>query len=528
MTATNDLPLIPDFVAGQRFLAALPLTSPQLAEPQLAAFLDSLQKFPLPVEDLFSLLEQARPAVHFVEGEMSRRLQGKYLPLPRVEEAVFQQMILIWQQLEKAYALCARLTPPKHDDPAYARLIATLLHRCLYCKGMVILEHYRIRREMPAGIWLDLHGYYATAEEWGVATTPVLDELELSLQASHCTAAYVTLLLMDIASPYSLPVRHINLMRRWAAQWAHLVTLHALDDDEVLPPYLVELMQDGPLHLASQSREPGPDARCLETARLGLQMQHMLAQLHQRMTPSQLGLGEENGQVAIQLLSRLSKPWTQASSPRKFRRFPAQGSAQVVTGFEAMYFQVAQKPFEQPESADTYSRDDFDRLFTFRDQAEPGQDLSIRPHVDFPSETWAVINHSANGLRLTRSMAGMPLGHGQLMAVKPHDGDHFLLCRSSWLMQAEDASLVAGLSILPGMPQAIGVHHAASSERYVPAFILSAVPGILEEASLILPPGMYLARGVLEIIRQGEKLQLRMLHQIERGIDYERISYEPA
>jgi hypothetical protein len=143
-------------------------------------------------------------------------------------------------------------------------------------------------------------------------------------------------------------------------------------------------------------------------------------------------------------------------------------------------------------------------------------------------DEWSIINHSANGFRLLRSCAGGRLAHAQLMAVRPHDGEHFLLCRTTWLMQEEDGSLMAGLAVLPGMPLAIGARHANTREKFVPAFMMPAVPAIKEDGSLVLPSGMYLSRGVLDIFVGGESLQLRMLNVIERGMDYERISYEPA
>ena len=106
--------------------------------------------------------------------------------------------------------------------------MATILHRCIYYTGMLIIEHYRARRELPAGIWLDLHGYFASAEEWGIAYTPVVDGLESNFQSTHRAAAYTSFLLIDIASPYSNTVRDLNSIRRWAGMWAPLVSIQNL------------------------------------------------------------------------------------------------------------------------------------------------------------------------------------------------------------------------------------------------------------------------------------------------------------
>jgi len=522
--------IFPDVETGLKFLAALPLTNPVLAEVRLIQFLAAVQRQPLPAKDLFSLLEHARVQVGFVEEETSRRYCGKVLPLEDKEELAFQQVIAVWSGLEQAYALCRGLEQPDPNNPTYARTMATLLHRCLHCCGMVVLEHYRARRELPEGIWLKLHGYYQTAEKWGIAATPVLDELENPLQSSHCTAAYVTSLLVDIASPYSHSVKNINAIRRWASLWAPLVSIHLLEDDEELPSYLVELMYDAPLHQAGSANDPGVDSRCLDTTRLGLQINHMLSQLHQKISPSQLGLGEESNFIAINLLSRLMKPWTQSASPRRFRRFLAAGSVKVAVGFEAMHINISQKDSGQSGSAEPHLKTEFDQLLDFVTSPTLAlrQEIKNKSPSDFPLHEWSIINHSANGFRLASNNSNTKISHAQLMAVLPNDGEYFLLFRTSWLMQERDSSLMAGLAMLPGIPTALQVRHSNVREVFFPGFLIPPVPAMKEESSLILPLGMFLSRGVLEILVNNENLQLRMLNVIERGMDYERISYEPA
>lgn len=532
-TNTEPLPIFTDLRSGTDYLSQLALANPAVAQQQLTVFLDALLVNTPAPGVLLGLLEQVRVPMGFIEEEMARRFQNKPLPLEGEENAAFEQVVSVWRKVAKAYALCAQLEEPDPSNPQYHSLVATILHRCLYYTGMIVVEHYRARRELPPGIWLDLHGYYETAEEWGVAYTPVQDSLENSLQATHCTAAYTTLLLIDIASPYSCSLRDLNLIRRWAGMWSPLVSIHRLTDDLEVPPYVVELMKDAPLHPPAPGADPGDDARRLDTAHLGLQIQHMLSQLRQRMTPSQLGLGEEMSGYVITLLDRLSRPWNQLASPRKFRRFPAEGLARVASGFEAMYFCVSGDPFEQPDSAATYSRGDFDALFTFRDRAEPGSELVIKPQVSFPVDDWMVVNHSARGFRLARSSAGLKVMHGQLMVVCPHDGESFLLARTIWLMQEESGGLIAGVATLPGMPVGVGVRVAQASgtseERFVPAFLLPQLPAVGEEASVVLAPGMYQASRVLDVYspQEDRHWQLRMLHILQRGSDYERVSYQP-
>ncbi len=533
MNSTDmDCPLqIADLRSGMDYLAQLSLANPVTAERQLMRFLDALLGEPPEPGPLYALLEQARTPLCFVEEEMARRYHNRALPLADEEESYFQMVVAAWRKMAKAYALCARLEQPDTENPQYVALMATILHRCLYYTGMIILEHYRARRELPPGIWLEFHGYYETAEEWGIAYTPVEDVLESSLQATHCAAAYVTLLLIEIASPYSNSVRNLNLIRRWAGAWAPLVSIHRLTDELEVPPYIIELMKDLPLHPSAYTDEPTKDSRRLDTSRLALQISHMLSQLRQRITPSQLGLGEETSGHVIGLLEHLMRPWSQAASPRRFRRFASEGMALVAVGFEAMHHCITGQEFTQPDTAATYSRGEFDELFTFRDRAEPGQALSIKPQANFPVDEWSVINHSANGFRLARSYAGQRIQHGQLMVVRPHDGEHFLLAQASWLMQEENGGLVVGVATLPGMPTGIGIRMATegagNNERYIRAFMLPPVPAIGEEASVVIPSGLYQASRILEFFRAGEAPgKLRMNHILQRGTDFDRISYQ--
>ncbi len=529
--AEAQMPVFPDLESGQAYLSSLMLANPLAAEQQLTLFLDSLLAEPPDPGILLQLLEQARTPLCFVEEEMARRYQNKPVPLNQEENSAFLQVIAAWRKMGKAYALCARMEEPATENPDYEALVATILHRCIYYTGRVILEHYPARRELPAGIWLELHGYYESAEEWGVASLPVSDMLENDLQATHCMAAYVSLLLIDMANPYGQNARNLNLIRRWASMWAPLVSVEHLDDELVIPSYIVELMKDQALHPGSVIEGPSRDVRQLDTTRLGLQISHVLSQLKMRLTPSQLGLGEDTAGHVTQLLEYLLRPWTQSASLRRFRRFASNGTARVGLDFEDMHFFVSGKPFEQPGAAAAYSRDEFDQLFTFRDSVEPsGHALSIRPPAEFEAEAWAVVNHSASGFCMSRPVEGERLMLGQLLSVCPHDGERFLLAHIVWLMAEDSGSLLLGLSTLPGVPTPIAVRIAAldghaANDRYVQAFMMPALPAVGEEASLVLPQGFYQASRELEVFSGDTLRKLRMRHMLHRGHDFERVSF---
>ena len=520
---------IPDLETGTAFLNRLPLANPAAAEEQLSLLLDSLLTTPPDPDDLFPLLEQTRVPLAFVEGEMALRYHNKPLPLAEVEETQFHQVIAAWKKMAQAYAICAGLQEPDVTCPDYAARIAIILHRCIYYTGMIILEHFRARRELAPGLWIDLHGYFATAEEWGVATTPVADPLDHEQQTTHCAAAYVTVLLVDVASPYSQSVRDLNLIRRWAGMWSPLVAVGPVEDDIEVPPFVVELMKDVGMHPAPYNEALSVDIRRLDTSRLGVQINQTLSQLRQRIPPSQLNLGEETNNHVSKLLGLLARPWTQSTASRKFRRFASSGQAELAVGFEAMYFKITGNEFSQPDSAQAYSRDQFDTLFTFRHMADPTQKLTLQQPPDYPCDQWEVLNHSASGFRLARTSVGQKMAHGQLLALRPHDGGSFLLAQNSWFMQELDGGLVAGVAVLPGMPSGVAIRLAdlklAGTDRYSRAFLLPPVPAIGESGSLVVPLGFYQASHVLDVVSDSV-WQAKMKNILQRGIDFERISFE--
>lgn len=526
-----DIMHIENLESGLSYLGSIPLANPAVAEGQFLRFLDSLLIDPPDAEDLFLLLEQSRVSLCFVEEEMARRYHNKPLILGDVEESAFQQVVSAWRRMAKAYETCARLQGPEPGNPGYRTRVATILHRCIYYCGMIALEHFRARRELPQGLWLDLHGYYATAEEWGVATEPVQDALEHEQTTTHCAAAYVTALLIELASPFSHSVRDLNLIRRWASQWAPLVAVQRLGEDPEVPPYVIQLMEDRGLHPAANSEDFGAEVRRLDSTRLKQQMKAILNQLAQKVPPSQLGLGEETTSHVSTLLHSLARTWNQQSSPRRFRRFPIQGTGRVALGFDAMHYYIGgEVEFEQQHTAATYSRNDFDALFTFRDRENPGQRLSIQAAPDYPIDEWGISNHSANGFRLTRSAAGQKIRHDQLLAICPEDGDRFLLGHATWLMQTADDGIVAGVALLPGVPVVVGVRIAgvngSGNHQFVRGFLLPPTPAFDEPSSIILPPGMYSGSRVIDV-QQGEHIwQLRLKAVMHRGMDFDRISFD--
>lgn len=532
---TTPLPFpftVRDLKTGCELLARISLANPWQAAGELDAFLDSLLAAPPDGEIYFRLLEHARVPICFVQEELAKRYLNKTLPLAELEEKTFQRVIALWLKTARAYAHCLDHERVDEDDPARPARLAVVLHRCIYHVGMAILEHQQARRELPWGLWLDLHGYFGSAEDWDIATLAVADPLDPLGRAVHCTAAYVSFILVEMAGGYGLPVREQRLVRRWATYWAPLVGIHRARPGDTLPPFVIDLMQDVALRPVAMCLQT-ENVRRLDTSRLAMHMVHIRQQLHERIPPAQLALGEDcTAGQCNRLLHRLSRPWSQVQAPRRFKRHATSGTARLCTGFDEIHYFVSGKEFEQPENARVYSRHEFESLFAFRYQENPQEALKYREErLAYRVDTWEIVNQSANGFRLVRSAVGKSMAHDQLVALCPHDGGRFLLARNVWLMQEKGGGLIAGLMALPGLPSAIAARPvepaAVQDGRYHRAFLLPAVPAVSADASLVLPRGWYRRERLLDLFIDTPK-RVQLVHMLEDGVDFERVSFVAA
>jgi hypothetical protein len=515
-----------DARACTALIAGLPLTNARESHKILSALLHGLMHRPPGPADFLDVLETARMPVSFLQDEAAQRYANKPLPPLPAEQEVFQQVLSLWQAMARAYAHVAQLGA---GDAGIQDSLALICQRCVHYAGQAVLEHFRARREPAAGAWIDLHGYYATAEEWGIDQTAVSEPLNEANKSQRAAEAYAAVLLVDLASPYSRSAHELAWIARLARYFAPLTAVRPLAEPVEARAFGIDLMHDAssrPLE-----RLPRTDSvRYFDTRRLTPKIQETLARLKAGEPPDALGLGDDcPAATASRLLLLLYKPWCLYATPRRYQRRGASGIAEACFGFEAIHFHLSGGEFKQPEHVRMYSRSDMERIWTFRDQIDPSQ-LSVRTsrvQIDYPLERWSVADQSVSGFRLARGEAGARIEHGQLFCLKPPDGEHFLLALVSWNLMLKDELLV-GIHVLPGVPQGIALRPTGASispsARYVRAFLLSAVPALKEEASLVMPRGWFQPDRIVEVFA-GKQIKLHLGELLTQGADFERATF---
>ncbi len=518
---------ITDLQAGYQIIARFPLADPPLAQIEINKFLDLLLQTPPNADIYLQLLEQTRIPLAFVEEDLSKGYANKTLPLGTIEEERFAQSIATWRKVIRAYAHCARVQGRHANSPDGDRL-ALILHRCIYATSMIIYAHWRVRRELPAGVWLDFHGYFASAEEWGLELQPVSDSLDTTNRRSTCATTYISILLLDLAEPYGLSLRDLALVARWSALWSPLVTIQACDTDAKLPVFALDLMQDKAVSPISENSVQ-ESLRKIDTSRLMKLIRQVRTQLPQKITPAELGLGNDCSPVQCQrLLQRIAKPWSLSRAARNFRRHKTTVGEQskICTGLPAIHFFVSGKEFSQPDAANLYSRNDFENLFAFRHLHDPTQQLEFRQaQLGFTLETWETVDESAGGFRLLRSSKSRRIENRQLLSIRPVDGCAHLLAQVAWLMQERSGALQIGVAVFPGKPQAVAVrpvaHPSGSPSPCERAFVLPEIPSLGVEQTLILPTGWYHPQRQLDL-HADRVLRICLGRMVVEGPDFTR------
>lgn len=480
-----------EFGAAAEIIAHLPLHRPAEAEARLGELLGVVLASPPLPEQLLSLLEYARPSLHFVRATAVKHYHEHAPHLAADAEAHFQRGLQLWHQVVTAYQHCADALL---TDTAKS---ATLLHRCTMYIGMQIIEHYRVKRQVPESLWQELHRSYGLAEARGLARITLTEDLPDESRTPHIQALYIAHLLTEVAQPYGRNAADLNLIWQWADRWAHLARLGRPRIAANKIAFVVDLKASRPLHPRAGGDLP-ESIRGLNTSALIQQLRDHLNDISTPDACERLHLSHDGIARQQHLLQQLIATWSLDSLPRRFRRTPADELIALTSSLHGIY--------------DVLS----------------GQ-ATTEGKPDALTEAWRVIDHTPSGFRLSRETEGpregLRIENGQLVALRPHDGGDYLLAQVQWLMREQSSALLAGFAVLPGIPRPVSIladeRFKGQVARTVRAFLLPAVAAMQSEAAIVLPAGFYQSGKVIEL----DEGKLRLLELIQRGSDFERATY---
>lgn len=481
-------------------VSALPLGNAERTHRRLVKLLSAMRRHPPPAAGYLEVLESMAKPLAFVQGELASRYAGQPLPPNPAENEAFESVVALWRLMAQGYAQIAQ---PGDDHPEIRRQFALLCQRRLYYSGQVLVEHFRARRAPAPGLWLDLNGSYASAEEWGLTGAVVWEAHDV---ATSCGDTFAALLLADLSDPYARSPREISWILGWAQHFASLTSIGSSHRVTDLCSYGIDRLQDRGLRLV-EDFAPGESLRYLDTTRLAPYLQQLVAQLKRGVPAATLGLGRQyQPSSAAILLSKISRAWCQPAAARRYPRSKlCIGKLLVCSGLDAIHFHVGGGEPRQPDP-----------------RAAP---------MDPVLEQWRIVDQSLNGFSAVRESAGGRVGHGELFGIKSAQFRHFLLAKVRWLRLELSGQVHVGIQLLPGAPQAIRVRAYGATvppaEEYQRAFLLPAVPALNQRASLVLPRGGFEPGRIIEM-HSDRQVPIRLIRLLSQGSNFERVSFAAA
>ncbi|MGA8864822.1 MAG: hypothetical protein WB444_13540 [Gallionella sp.] len=492
-------PLFRDAESCSQWLNQLQLTNLQVAHSLLLTQINELNRFRLDGLERLKILELLRDTVHYVQNDYARKLISRPLPLGEGELIVFLAIVKLWQTMALGYQRC--LQDRIAGDKRLGKRGAMLCQRCLLYNGLAILEHMRTGYEPDTGLWQQLHGLYAFAEENGLQHKEIPDPLNGREPLSSCHNIYVKILLTCYARTTELSRSQLQMLDAWLTEWSEMVPVQR--------SYTISKGDAQPLALdlaGTQGLQPvkwvthKPNMRYLTMMPLSKTLRVKTVLLQQGQTPAQLKLGNHrNAQECIELLTFLHQCWCEDINTRNVERNPGSQLAQLCYPSKNIYALLSGNP--------------------------------SRPDSKQPLEGWQLENESILGAKLKRLDAlGGRLNKRQLVAMRIGDAEPFMLGVTTWASVTRTGQLGIGVRYLPGAVQPVMLRAAdpnpGATDISAPGFLLLPVPALQTPASLLIPNNWFAPGRVVDIQHQnGDKQQAKMGFSVERGIDYERVSF---
>ncbi len=520
-------PEFTDSASCAAWLAELPLVNVAPSQIRLLSQLHELNRFDLPAAERLKVLEALREPVYFLQAEQIKKLASKPLPLTQTERGIFGQVAKLWQELLIGYQRClAGAAPDKRDSRT-----ALICQRGLDCLASNMLDHCRVYHAFPDAYWLALHQLYRRADASGETATPVADPVK---KVDVCCAeVYVRALLFMLADPNEQLQKQLAQIQRWLERWAqHVPVRNMPPQDQGLPPLLLDFSAATGAYREVDAGGRNASA-WLDISDLARTLKKCVVLLRKGESPASLGLGEDCAMPgAEQLLVLLFRLWCEGKNARAQARRSVNAKAKACSTIVSIHFHVSgNKTFRQPGLAKQLTRHERDEIATFGHTSTRLEDAFVEAG-GYATEDWLLLEESLSGLRIVRPIAssGSRYTHTQLIAVRPADAKNFLVGAVRWIKTDEKDDLHVGVRVIPGIPRPVAVRPTginAQAEKFVPALYCPALATLSSPASLILPPGWYRPKRVLEVY--SDSLELLLLSGvIERGSDFERVAIEPA
>lgn len=498
-----------------------------------------------------TLCAKDRLAVLMLLDEKSRDVQDmlvrQYLRNPRMSRAqesqLWHSVHNLYREIADGYQAFAQPGTLKANKNQHAGLAPLVTLRAIRALGQLL--KWRAVRYLPTGetLWLRLHDLFRVAEREGFHRQPQRTYADDGADCS-CEAAYLHIMMLNLAHTGTLYPRQLDLLDRWLCGWHEMLKL----DKDYVPDahgFAVDLSAD---HAPRRIRKPDHNKplRFWTTTALQQKLQDIQTGLQQGFPAIQLGLTENaRATESIELIEHLQRHWSAlvTREQRRAPREPTKRPVEVIHGLEAIVAQMKAVGITAGNSSDgpALSYDDACnvRVYGFVPGRIPLPPTPNAPTPSPESEHWVMYDESKNGYgAIVESHDKDWLRPGALIGIRPNGTS------ASWrvglvrrLFRGSDDASSVGIEMLPETPTLALLRDTASSGYTVNGVDPSTARGHTGlwfaksdagAASMMIDPVHFMPGKVFQIDGAPEHEMIALGRPIERSEGWLHVAVEPV
>lgn len=482
--------------------------------------------------------------------DLQDTLVRQYLRNPRMSRAVESQL---WHAIYNYYREVARLYHAYLADLGKKNALGSEQHALLIQRTLRNFRHFmkwRFMRYMhlESKTWQRLHNLYKLAEDSGIERQPQ-KTYPHETGAHTCESEYLHCLMLNQANAGTLYPRQIDLVDQWLDSWVKSLHLDKLLDG-ARHTFNVSLAED---RGARRIRRVGEDTanRFWSSTALVAQLERIGKELRDGVPPSRVGLGPDARMPeAHDILEHLERQWSTLASrdQRRKNRQAVKKSLEVVYGLDHIIAALKEKPAETNEAplyGDHYAYDESVDMHVYgfvtsRTRERRTQMPNPAAAPSYPVESWVMEDESECGYGASISLQSHDwLRVGVLVALRAPRAEAWKLGivrrLSREVGDADNCSL--GIETLPETPDALSLYAPSNGGGYyvngvdatnnlLPTMAIRLTDPASSKICLIIDPGQYQPKRLVEIRNLDQAQQARFGTPVERGEGWLRLCLE--
>lgn len=524
-----------DEEAVRQWVEQLPIANLGQTTRQLyQALLEFNQVRLLPAKRL-AILEILRTPIYYVTRGLAKHYLNQPIVLPDQPRKVAELAQTLHQQMATGYTIVATHTAALGTRAGQSKpeaLIAQALHRAIADHTVNMQRHYQLYQSVKAGVWYNLHQFYALAKQHKVLNRSFEDK---ELGACTLEASYLRALLMGCCKPNQLRQEDFSNLIKPLTRWAALCKLTSVDEDVL---FAINPTDDRPPVYRELFESVVPDNWLgLDTRPLAEHLRQLLSEPDQ----DSLKVSEQGHFLSRDLIGHLLLAWS-AMSKRTFMRLETHETLELCIGLSATHhFVSGELSFEalvEERGAKTYTMIQENPFLKSRGHIVRQKDVWDSPYETNMGQTSVaietveynirgneqsgtssekskyrchqvgIVNASAHGYCVAwPEGVEAAIKTGEIAGVRESNSHNWSIATIRWVRHEDNSNTQIGLELISPSAAPYGariIRKTGGPSEYIRVLVLPELPVTRQPVSL-LTPRMPFKSGMKVVLNQRAK-----------------------